>query len=124
MIGHIFDLLYQRPEQEQELLSQLVNKLGDPVKKIASKVVFFLLKLCEWPCYVLNVLPSILEVCQPNNFSITISFEVGVSGVQKAFTWLQAQSKPHPPLMPLHAIPHPSTYLTLGVPLLRLFVHI
>ena len=47
MVGHIFDLLYQRSEQEQELLTQLVNKIGDPVKKIASKVVLFLLKLCE-----------------------------------------------------------------------------
>ena len=47
MVGHIFDLLYQRPEQEQELLSQLVNKIGDPVKKIASKVILFVLKLCE-----------------------------------------------------------------------------
>ena len=47
MVGHIFDLLYQRPEQEKELLTQLVNKIGDPVKKIASKVVLFLLKLCE-----------------------------------------------------------------------------
>ena len=47
MVGHIFDLLYQRPEQEQELLSQLVNKIGDPIKKIASKVVLFLLKLCK-----------------------------------------------------------------------------
>ena len=47
MVGHIFDLLYQRPEQEQELLSQLINKIGDPVKKIASKVILFVLKLCE-----------------------------------------------------------------------------
>jgi hypothetical protein len=47
MVGHIFDLLYQRPEQEQELLSQLVNKIGDPIKKIASKVILFILKLRE-----------------------------------------------------------------------------
>ena len=50
VVGHIFDLLYQRPEQEQELLTQLVNKIGDPIKKIASKVVLFLLKLCEFIC--------------------------------------------------------------------------
>ena len=47
MVGHIFDLLYQRSEQEKELLSQLVNKIGDPVKKIASKVILFILKLCK-----------------------------------------------------------------------------
>lgn len=45
MLGAIFDLLYRKPEQERELLSQLVNKLGDPVKKVASKAVLFLLKL-------------------------------------------------------------------------------
>ena len=47
MLGHMFDLLYQRPEQEQLLLTQLVNKLGDPQRKVASKAVMFLLKLCE-----------------------------------------------------------------------------
>ena len=47
MLGYVFDLLYHKPEQEQELLSQLVNKLGDPVKKVASKSVLFLLKLCQ-----------------------------------------------------------------------------
>ena len=46
-LGHVFDLLYHKPEQEQELLSQLVNKLGDPVRKIASKASLFLLKLCK-----------------------------------------------------------------------------
>ena len=47
MVGHVFDLLYQRPEQEKQLLAQLVNKLGDPHRKVASKTVMFLLKLCE-----------------------------------------------------------------------------
>ena len=47
MLGHVFDLLYQQPEQEQLLLTQLVNKLGDPQRKVASKTVMFLLKLCE-----------------------------------------------------------------------------
>ena len=44
-LGHIFDLLFQRPEQEQVLLSELVNKLGDPAKKVASRAMLFLLKL-------------------------------------------------------------------------------
>ena len=48
MLGHMFDLLYQRPEQEQLLLTQLVNKLGDPHRKVASKTVMFILKLCEF----------------------------------------------------------------------------
>ena len=41
----MFDLLLQRPEQEQLLLSLLVNKLGDPEAKVTSKATFFLLKL-------------------------------------------------------------------------------
>jgi ribosome biogenesis protein MAK21 len=45
MVGHVFDLLHQRPEQEKLLLTQLVNKLGDPHRKVASKAVMFLLKL-------------------------------------------------------------------------------
>ena len=44
-LGHVFDLLFQRPEQEQVLLSALVNKLGDPAKKVASRAMLFLLKL-------------------------------------------------------------------------------
>lgn len=45
MLGCVFDLLYRKPEQEQELLSQLINKLGDPIKRVASKAALFLLKL-------------------------------------------------------------------------------
>ncbi|CAI8041457.1 CCAAT/enhancer-binding protein zeta [Geodia barretti] len=45
MVGHVFDLLHQRPEQEKLLLTQLVNKLGDPHRKVASKAVMFILKL-------------------------------------------------------------------------------
>eukprot|EP00731_Ephydatia_muelleri_P010552 Em0005g1138a len=50
VLGHIFDLLYQKPEQKQSLLQLLVNKLGDPVRKVASKCIFFLLKLCPLIC--------------------------------------------------------------------------
>lgn len=45
--GHVFDLLAQCPEQEQSLLSMLVNKLGDPDGKVASRTSLFLLKLGE-----------------------------------------------------------------------------
>ena len=51
MLGHVFDLLFQRPEQEQLLLGQLVNKLGDPHRKVASKSVMFVLKLREFLLY-------------------------------------------------------------------------
>ena len=60
MVGHIFDLLYQKPEQEQALLSQLVNKLGDPVRRVASKAMLLLLKLCEW--WQLASFPGLLHL--------------------------------------------------------------
>lgn len=40
-----YDLLSSRPEQEAALLSLLVNKLGDPDRKIASKTGYLLTKL-------------------------------------------------------------------------------
>ena len=43
----VLDLLIQNPEQEQELLSRLVNKLGDPVRSIAAKAMYQLGKLLE-----------------------------------------------------------------------------
>ena len=42
-----FALLKAKPEQEQRLLSILVNKLGDPSRKIASNAVHFLHMLLE-----------------------------------------------------------------------------
>ena len=35
----IAQLLLAKPEQEARLLSALVNKLGDPSRKLASKVI-------------------------------------------------------------------------------------
>ncbi|XP_077990982.1 CCAAT/enhancer-binding protein zeta-like [Glandiceps talaboti] len=46
-ISTIYDLLVNTPEQEKILLSQLVNKLGDPDYKIAAKVSHLLGKLVE-----------------------------------------------------------------------------
>ncbi|KAJ3213044.1 hypothetical protein HK099_007613 [Clydaea vesicula] len=47
MVMYIYDLLVAKPEQEQNLLSLLVNKLGDQEKKIASKIVHLLSLLLE-----------------------------------------------------------------------------
>ena len=44
-IRTVYDLLVARPEQEAALLSALVNKLGDPDRKLASKSGYFLSKL-------------------------------------------------------------------------------
>lgn len=44
-IGYVWELLNEKPEQESNLLRLLINKIGDPNKKIASKVSFLLLQL-------------------------------------------------------------------------------
>ena len=44
-LGTAYDLLTSRPEQEEALLSLLVNKLGDPERKVASRSAFLLQKL-------------------------------------------------------------------------------
>uniref|UniRef100_A0A0M3J0E6 CCAAT/enhancer-binding protein zeta (inferred by orthology to a human protein) n=1 Tax=Anisakis simplex TaxID=6269 RepID=A0A0M3J0E6_ANISI len=41
------DLLIERPEQEQRLLTLLVNKLGHPNRKFASRLVGYLMKLTQ-----------------------------------------------------------------------------
>ena len=44
-VDYIYQLLKEKPEQEANLLRLLVNKLGDPDKKIASKSSFQILQL-------------------------------------------------------------------------------
>ena len=41
----VYELLTGKPEQERTLLRVLVNKLGDPDRKLAAKVTFLLTKL-------------------------------------------------------------------------------
>ncbi|KAJ1960338.1 RNA-binding ribosome biosynthesis protein mak21 [Dipsacomyces acuminosporus] len=55
MIVYIEDLLEQKPEQEQNLLRLLVNKLGDTEKQLAAKTSYLILKL-------LNVHPNMKYV--------------------------------------------------------------
>ncbi|GAB6023262.1 hypothetical protein CHUAL_008074 [Chamberlinius hualienensis] len=43
----MFELLLNNPEQEQLLLSNIVNKLGDPNHKIASQTSYFLCQLLD-----------------------------------------------------------------------------
>jgi len=45
ILGIVFELLHMKPEQEQVLLSILVNKLGDPERKVASKSSYLLCEL-------------------------------------------------------------------------------
>lgn len=44
-VSYVWELLKEKPEQEANLLRLLINKLGDPNKKIASKASFLLLQL-------------------------------------------------------------------------------
>ena len=40
-------MLNEKPEKEQELLAILVNKIGDPDNKLASKIIYILTKLLQ-----------------------------------------------------------------------------
>ncbi|EGC43319.1 CCAAT-box-binding transcription factor [Histoplasma capsulatum var. duboisii H88] len=44
-VSYVYELLKEKPEQESNLLRLLVNKLGDPNKKIASRTSYLLLQL-------------------------------------------------------------------------------
>lgn len=44
-VSYVYELLREKPEQESNLLRLLVNKLGDPVKKIASQASYLLMQL-------------------------------------------------------------------------------
>lgn len=44
-VSYVYELLKEKPEQESNLLRLLVNKLGDPEKKIASRASYLLLQL-------------------------------------------------------------------------------
>ncbi|BCR86138.1 RNA-binding ribosome biosynthesis protein MAK21 [Aspergillus chevalieri] len=44
-LSYVYELLKEKPEQEANLLRLLVNKLGDPSKKIASRASYLLLQL-------------------------------------------------------------------------------
>lgn len=44
-INYVYELLKEKPEQEANLLRLLVNKLGDPDKKLASRTSYLLLQL-------------------------------------------------------------------------------
>ncbi|KAI5294381.1 hypothetical protein KEM52_004144 [Ascosphaera acerosa] len=44
-VSYVYELLKDKPEQEANLLRLLVNKLGDPNRKIASRASYLLLQL-------------------------------------------------------------------------------
>lgn len=69
-VGVMNDLLMGNPEQEQKLLDFLVNKIGDPSSKVASKAVFCLTKLLhEHPNMKLIVLKEVEKLLFRTNVS-------------------------------------------------------
>jgi ribosome biogenesis protein MAK21 len=44
-VSYVYELLKEKPEQESNLLRLLINKLGDPIKKIASQTSYLLMQL-------------------------------------------------------------------------------
>ncbi len=46
-VSVVFDLLVAKPEKEKQLLAMLVNKLGDPERKVASNASYYLRLLVE-----------------------------------------------------------------------------
>lgn len=46
-VSVVFDLLVAKPENEKQMLSILVNKLGDPERKVASNASYYLRLLVE-----------------------------------------------------------------------------
>lgn len=63
-INYIYELLKDKPEQEENLLRLLVNKLGDPDRKIASRASHLLLQLeLEHPAMKLVITNSVEADC-------------------------------------------------------------
>lgn len=62
-LSYVFELLKEKPEQEANLLRLLVNKLGDPSRKIASRASYLLLQLEQaHPAMKETVIVSVEEV--------------------------------------------------------------
>jgi ribosome biogenesis protein MAK21 len=62
-VSYVYELLKEKPEQESNLLRLLVNKLGDPGKKIASRASYLLLQLEQaHPLMKPTIIKSVEEV--------------------------------------------------------------
>ena len=60
-MSYVYELLKEKPEQESNLLKLLVNKLGDPVKKIASQASYLLRELLQVHPAMKSVVVSAIE---------------------------------------------------------------
>ena len=60
-VSYVYELLKEKPEQESNLLRLLVNKLGDPSKKIASRASYLLLQLEQAHPMMKSIMISAVE---------------------------------------------------------------
>ena len=60
-LSYVFELLKEKPEQEANLLRMLVNKLGDPVKKIASQTSYLIMQLMTAHPAMKETIVSVVE---------------------------------------------------------------
>ncbi|RMD42697.1 hypothetical protein DV735_g2395, partial [Chaetothyriales sp. CBS 134920] len=60
-LSYVYELLREKAEQESNLLRLLVNKLGDPVKKIASQASYLLRELLQVHPAMKGVVVSAIE---------------------------------------------------------------
>ena len=60
-VDYVYQLLKDRPEQEDNLLRLLVNKLGDPGKKIASRASYNILQLMNAHPAMKHIIISAIE---------------------------------------------------------------
>ena len=59
-ISYVYELLKEKPEQESNLLRLLINKLGDPIKKVASRASYLLMQLMNvHPAMKLTIISTI-----------------------------------------------------------------
>ena len=56
-----YQLLNEKPEKEQEILALVVNKIGDPDKKLASKIIYILGQLLKHHPSMKTVVASEIE---------------------------------------------------------------
>ncbi|KAF2761946.1 CBF-domain-containing protein [Pseudovirgaria hyperparasitica] len=60
-VTFVYELLKEKPEQEENLLRLLINKLGDTDKKIASRASYLLLQLQNSHPLMKEVIVSVIE---------------------------------------------------------------
>ncbi|CAN9145420.1 unnamed protein product [Alternaria alternata] len=72
-VTYVWELLKEKPEQEENLLRLLINKLGDKEKKVASRASYLLLQLQNTHPLMKNVIISSIEsdlIFRPNQNGI------------------------------------------------------